>query len=149
MAGERRGGRSPHSIGGQRPRNTRLNIVLVAVIVAVAVVAAIVLHLGASGFAGSGDGGTGAVARITDGDGNVYEMPLAEDATRTVTTSLGTNVVEVADGRVRVREADCPNQDCVNQGWIGSSDQQIVCLPHKLYVDIVGGSFSGVDVVGR
>lgn len=139
MARERRAERGP--------RNTKLNIVLVVVIAAVAVVAALVLHVQAERT--SSDGKTTALARITDGEGNVYEMPLDENATKTVTTSLGTNVVEVKDGQVRVREADCPNQDCVNQGWISSSAQQIVCLPHKLYVDIVGGSTSGVDVVGR
>lgn len=132
------------------PRNTKLNVVLVVVIAAIAVVAALVLHLQAGSAANGEDAdGSVAVARITDGEGNVYEMPLNEDATKTVTTSLGTNVIEVRDGSVRVREADCPNQDCVNQSWISSSDQQIVCLPHKLYVNIVGGSSSGVDVVGR
>lgn len=139
MAGERR---------ARAPRNTKLNLVIVAIIVGVAVVAVLLLHLQTAGT-GNGEGDSAAVARITDGEGNVYEMPLDENATKTVTTSLGTNVVEVKDGRVRVREADCPNQDCVNQGWIGSSAQQIVCLPHKLYVDVVGGSTSGVDVVGR
>lgn len=139
MAGERR---------ARAPRNTKLNLVIIAIIFGVAVVAALVLHLRVAGTS-SGEDGSDAVARITDGEGNVYEMPLYENATKTVTTSLGTNVVEVKDGQVRVREADCPNQDCVNQGWIGSSAQQIVCLPHKLYVDVVGGSSSGVDVVGR
>lgn len=134
MAGE---GTKPHG-----KRNGRLNAVLAITIAAVAIVSLLVLRA---------RGGTenAGIARVTDGDGNTYELPLDTDATKTVTTSLGTNVVEVSGGRVRVREADCPNQDCVNQGWIDSSSQQIVCLPHKLYVDIVGGQGSDVDVLGR
>lgn len=123
--------------------NRRLSVVVAIVIAVVAVASLVVSRLLARGSQESG------IARITDGDGTVYEMPLDTDATRTITTSLGTNVVEVKDGRVRVREADCPNQDCVNQSWIDSSSQQIVCLPHKLYVDVVGSSESDVDVVGR
>ncbi|MFR7670942.1 MAG: NusG domain II-containing protein [Collinsella sp.] len=44
---------------------------------------------------------------------------------------LGTNLIEIKDGRVHVEEADCPNQDCVHQGWVDAAEEQIVCLPHK------------------
>lgn len=52
------------------------------------------------------------------------------------------NVVEVADGRVRVVEANCPHADCVRQGWIGAEGQAIVCLPHRLSVSIEGAPSS-------
>ena len=51
----------------------------------------------------------------------------------------GTNTVQVEKGRVRIAEADCPDQICVNQGWISDGTVPIVCLPHKLIVEIVGG----------
>lgn len=47
-----------------------------------------------------------------------------------------TNVVEIAPGKVRVREADCPDQVCVNQGWITTSGAPIVCLPNRLVIRI-------------
>lgn len=138
---------------GPRPHSTRRDLVVIVVIVAVVACLAIGIRAAGNGAGGGDDGGTTAVARITDGDGATYEMPLDADGVRTITTSLGTNVVEVKDGRVRVLEADCPNQDCVNQGWIDSPSQQIVCLPHKLYVDIVSGDGQAgagtYDVVGR
>lgn len=123
-----------------RSRNMALNIVLVVVIVAVCVGGYL-----AYGVATSNEG---AVAVVTDGDGNVYELPLDTDATLTVTTGLGTNVIEVADGTVRVVEADCPNQDCVLQGWVSTTGEQIVCLPHELIVEIVGAEESDYDVIG-
>ena len=51
----------------------------------------------------------------------------------------GSNTVLVEQGRIRISEADCPDQICVNQGYISDGTVPIVCLPHKLIVEIVGG----------
>lgn len=76
-----------------------------------------------------------AVVQNTEG---IYQvLPLDEDATLTVTGSLGTNVIEVRGGRVRCPESDCANQVCVDAGWICDAGQMIVCLPHKLTVQVV------------
>lgn len=123
--------------------NKKLSLAIAAIIVVVAVAAFIVMQV-----VGGADAGADAYAKVVDGDGNTYELPLSQDGETTVTSSLGTNVVEVQDGRVRVREADCPNQDCVEQEWISRSGQQIVCLPHKLTVDVVGAESAGYDVLG-
>lgn len=50
----------------------------------------------------------------------------------------GLNTVLVEPGRIRISEADCPDQICVNQGYISDSTVPIVCLPHRLMVEIVG-----------
>ena len=50
----------------------------------------------------------------------------------------GSNTVTVEKGRICILEADCPDQICVNQGWISDSTIPIVCLPHKLMIEIVG-----------
>lgn len=137
--------RTRRDLNAKKRCSSKLNIVLVAVIALVAV----------AGFAavklmGLGSTTQGATAVITDADKKTYKLPLDTDATITVTTDLGTNVIEVKDGRVRAKEADCPNQDCVHQGWIGKPGQQIVCLPHKLTVDIVDeDAQADYDVVGR
>ena len=49
------------------------------------------------------------------------------------------NTVVVEGGRVRVSQADCPDQVCVNQGWISDGTVPIVCLPNQLIVQIEGG----------
>lgn len=51
----------------------------------------------------------------------------------------GTNTVQVERGRIRIAEADCPDQVCVNRGWIGDGTVPIICLPHKLMIEIVDG----------
>ena len=128
-----------------RRGSKKLNVILVVVIAALACAGLVTTRL----IGVNTDADTATVV-IRDGVQNVYELPLGQDATKTVTTDLGTNVIEIKDGRVHVEEADCPNQDCVHQGWIDAAGQQIVCLPHKLTVDIVDeGATTTYDVVGR
>ena len=50
----------------------------------------------------------------------------------------GTNTLEIKDGRARISDADCPNMQCVRQGWISRGGQSIVCLPNKVVVTIEG-----------
>ena len=54
------------------------------------------------------------------------------------------NTVVVEGGRVRVSQADCPDQVCVNQGWISNGTVPIICLPHRLMIEIVDGG-GGLD----
>jgi len=58
----------------------------------------------------------------------------------------GSNTVEVERGRIRVSHADCPDQVCVRQGWLTSA-APIVCLPHKLVIELTGsgGEIDGVS----
>lgn len=62
----------------------------------------------------------------------------------TVEWEGGYNLIEVERGRIRVAEADCPDQVCVRQGWISNSVVPIACLPHKLVVQLESAS-GGVD----
>lgn len=102
-------------------------------------------------------------ALVHDGDGGVHTLPLNEDASLTVSTSLGSNTVAVEDGAVRVVEADCPNGTCMQHAPISTPEAQIICLPHKLWIEVVpegseGGTMDvalaedtddGVDLVAR
>lgn len=44
----------------------------------------------------------------------------------------------MGDQRVRVIEADCPDQIDVKQGYISRVGEIIVCLPNKLIIEIKG-----------
>ena len=54
----------------------------------------------------------------------------------------GTNTIQVERGRIRVSQANCPDQVCVDQGWISDGTVPIVCLPHRLVIEITGGGDS-------
>lgn len=112
----------------------------------------------------SGDRGADGrlIALVHDGDGQTHELPLDKDATLEVTTSLGSNTVVVEDGAVRVVAADCPNGTCLHEHPLSEPGQQIICLPHKLWIEVVpdgadGGEMDvslvegdeGVDLVAR
>lgn len=56
-----------------------------------------------------------------------------------IETELGYNIIEMGDGRVRVIEADCRDQIDVHQGWISKTGETLVCLPHRLVIEIKGG----------
>lgn len=46
------------------------------------------------------------------------------------------NTVAVERGRIRVSEANCPDQVCVDMGWLSGSAKPIVCLPAKLTIQL-------------
>ena len=49
------------------------------------------------------------------------------------------HVVEAAPGRIRMERANCPDQVCVEQGWISDATVPVVCLPHQIIIEITGG----------
>ena len=63
----------------------------------------------------------------------------------------GVNVVAVEPGRIRVAEADCPDEVCVHTGWIDGPATPIACVPHGLTVTVAreGGDGDGLDAVAR
>lgn len=94
----------------------------------------------------TGDAAAALYAVIQNSDGFYQVLSLGEDATVTVTGSLGTNIIEVANGRVRCLESDCSNQTCVKQGWVSGRGQTVVCLPHKLIVQVVADPADAVPL---
>lgn len=48
------------------------------------------------------------------------------------------SVVEFSDGKVRVKEANCPDKVCVKTGWISKPGEMIVCIPYKVVIKISG-----------
>ena len=49
----------------------------------------------------------------------------------------GNNLIVAEPGRIRVEAADCPDQICVQQGWLSEESAfPIVCLPHGLVIQI-------------
>ena len=84
----------------------------------------------------------GGEAVVTVDGETVAVLPLAEDASLTVAPSRTdyVNTVVVADGRVCVETANCPDRICVEQGWKRYDGEMIVCLPHRLIVTVRGGA---------
>lgn len=58
------------------------------------------------------------------------------------------NVLEISDGGIQMTSANCPDQLCVHQGKIRTGGTPIVCLPHRLVVQIKNGH-STTDAISR
>ena len=63
---------------------------------------------------------------------------LKEDDTFTVETPNGNNTISVKDKSISITNADCHDSLCVKQGSISKIGDTIVCLPHKLIIEIKG-----------
>lgn len=89
--------------------------------------------------------GAAAVVKV---DGNVVEeLDLKRDNMIEVAGyNGGVNKIEVKDGKVRMTYADCPDELCVKTGWISKTGETIVCLPHRVVVEITGEG-GGVDSI--
>ncbi|GBF34344.1 secreted protein [Desulfocucumis palustris] len=47
-------------------------------------------------------------------------------------------ILRVEKGRIRFKEADCPDRICVRRGWLQNPGEIAVCLPNKAVVRITG-----------
>lgn len=84
-------------------------------------------------------------------NGEVYKtLPLEEDTTLTIGDKQSNyNVLEIKNGKVTMTEANCPDKLCVKHRGIHYSHESIVCLPHKVVVEIQGGEQSDLDVISN
>jgi len=70
---------------------------------------------------------------------------LKEEGEYAIYTDKGTNLLVMKDGKADMIEADCPDGLCVKQQAIHKTGQTIVCLPHKVVVEIEGGIQNDLD----
>lgn len=47
--------------------------------------------------------------------------------------------VEIKNGRARISSSDCPDNSCVNFGWLSRAGQSAVCLPNAVSLVLEGG----------
>ncbi len=46
--------------------------------------------------------------------------------------------IVIKDKKVAIVESDCKQQICVYSGWISHPGEQIICVPNKLFISIIG-----------
>ncbi|KGE19579.1 NusG domain II-containing protein [Paenibacillus wynnii] len=99
-------------------------------------------------FSSNDKGGPGKnlVANITV-DGKQYRTIklTKENQTIDIRTDRGYNIIKVHDYGIEMYDADCPDKVCLGFGFITLPKQTIVCLPHRVLVEIA--SASGEDEI--
>lgn len=88
----------------------------------------------------SGMQGTVAVIRV---DGEIYEKIDLDTVTvaydMEIETEFGYNKLHIEHGGISVIDADCRDRICIRQGMVTEAGVPIVCLPHRLTIEIEGG----------
>ena len=82
----------------------------------------------------------------------MLRRPLAMENSYEIAQEDGSvNVIRVEDGAVFMQEANCRDGLCIRQGRMKNAAKTIVCLPHKLVVQLMGDApesdVSDLDVI--
>ena len=76
---------------------------------------------------------TGSYVMISKDNEEIGTYSLKDD--RVIDVGEG-NRLEIKDGAAHMLYADCPDQICVQTGSISKEHEMIVCMPHKVIVEI-------------
>ena len=82
-------------------------------------------------------------------DGELFgTYPLEEDKLIIITWHEDEyNLLLISDGAAVVSDADCPDKLCMKQNAISKNGESIICLPHKLVIQIVAKEESELDAI--
>lgn len=69
---------------------------------------------------------------------NMNEDVVIELSPNKYPSLLGEMIIEIKDGKVRVKKEESPLHYCSLQGWVDSVARPIVCLPNAVVITIMG-----------
>lgn len=82
--------------------------------------------------------GSSALAQLRVNSQVVKTFDLRQDQTYTYKSQDGDiNEIEVKGGKIAIVFANCGDQICVRKGFIDKTGQTIVCLPHRLVIEVL------------
>ena len=120
----------------------RRDVILIAVLAAVGVLVLLVMLV----FTQKGQ-----TVQVRQDGVVTAEYPLSQDRTVDIPfVNGGHNVLVIHNGEAWVEEADCPDALCQKTGRISRTGQSVICLPHRLVIEITGGEVqesSAVDIL--
>ncbi|KRQ86726.1 hypothetical protein ABG79_01478 [Caloramator mitchellensis] len=78
-------------------------------------------------------------------DAKLYtSLKINENKTIEIKDADDINIIVVENGKVYMKDANCSDKVCVDTGIITGAGQSIICLPHKIVVEIAGER-KGID----
>ncbi len=72
---------------------------------------------------------------------------LDKDDTIYINTQYGSNTLVISDAKAYISDADCPDKLCVHFSAVYKDKQSIICLPHKLVVEVNSDDDNSLDTV--
>lgn len=73
-------------------------------------------------------------------------VDLRNDGIYEIEGTKGNLKVEVKDHAIAVVESNCPHQDCVNMGFVSTSNRPIICAYNATYIVIEGTATYDVEI---
>lgn len=71
-------------------------------------------------------------------DNKLYkELPIDENKKIEINSGKNKNIVYIHDNGVEMSHANCQDKVCVKTGFIKNTGESIVCLPHRVNIEIV------------
>ena len=81
-------------------------------------------------------------------DGEVVEQySLSEDNVYIIPYGEEYNLLMISNGEAFVTDADCPDGLCIRQRAISRNGESIICLPHKLVIQVESKEEGSLDAV--
>lgn len=105
----------------------RNDIILIGVVLVAATILGGVLFLNRQ---------DGKVADVFYEDKLVLSVNLMIDREYTVDGELGEVILEVKDGKIRVKSENSPRHICSKEGYTSSQSKPIICLPNKIIIKV-------------
>ena len=106
------------------------DFVLAAVIAIIAGISALMVMFAQSG--------AGTSVRVTV-DGALYgEYSLSGEQSIFIDSASGYNRLVIENGSAYMAEADCPDKYCMDYKPVSRGGETIICLPHRLVVEVTG-----------
>lgn len=73
-------------------------------------------------------------------------IDLSKNEEYLIDGSKGQLKVETKNGAIRVAESNCPHQDCVQMGFVSTSNRPIICAYNATYIVIEGTATYDVEI---
>lgn len=125
-----------------KSRKSRNDIILVAVILLIAAAGLLLVSLNRE---------AGAYATVKIDGVQTASYPLSEDITVEITSGENgefSNTLVIEKGKAYISQADCPDKICAGHRAVSYTGETIVCLPHKVIVEITSGTDTdGLDII--
>ena len=101
------------------------DIILIAVLLVLGISVFLIIEYGRE---------DGTHVKVTVNGELIAEYSLNEDGEYLL--NGGTNLLIISDGKAFIKDADCPDGLCINQGKISRSGERIVCLPNRVMIEV-------------
>lgn len=83
----------------------------------------------------------------TSDESNISNASSA--STKSKVSEKDYNIVVIENGEVYIKDANCPDKYCMKQGKTKDANKSLICLPHKLVVEVHKDAEETLDAVSQ